>query len=66
MPNVSFVISSNSKDQLGDLNRKFVTAINTLDGSTLRNNKITIHQVDFIFTERLFHRKLLKITKSIL
>ena len=35
MSNVCFVLSNNSKDQLGDLNKKLITAINTLDGCTL-------------------------------
>ena len=46
MSNVNFALSSNSKDQLGDLNKKLITAINTLDGSTLGDDLITSHQVD--------------------
>ena len=40
----------NSKDQLGDLNQKLITAINTLDGSTLGDYLMTSHQVDYMFT----------------
>ena len=40
--------SSNSKEQLGDLNHKLITAIITVDGSTLRDNLITSHQVNYI------------------
>ena len=46
MSNVNFALSSNSKDQLGDLNKKLITAINTLDGSTLGDDLITSYQVD--------------------
>ena len=46
MSNVNFALSSNSKDQLGDLNKKLITAISTLDGFTLRDDLITSHQVD--------------------
>ena len=42
--------SSNSKDQLRDLNQKLITAVNTLDGSTLGNDLITSHQVDYMST----------------
>ena len=51
MSNVNITHSGNSKDQLGDLNQKLITAINTLDGSTLRDNLITSHQVDYMSTE---------------
>ena len=50
MSNVNVALSSNSKDQLGDLNRKLITAINTLDGSTLGHDLITSHQVDNMST----------------
>ena len=47
MPNVNFTLSSKNKDQLKDLynylNQKAITAINTLDGSTLGDNLITSH-----------------------
>ena len=46
MSNVNFALSSNSKDQLGDLNKKLITAISTLDGFTLGGDLITSHQVD--------------------
>ena len=46
MSNVNFALSSNSKDHLGHLNKKLITAINTLDGSTLGDDLITSHQVD--------------------
>ena len=53
MPNVNFpLMNSNNKDQLRDLynylNQKVLTAINTYDSSTLGNNLITSHQVDFM------------------
>ena len=35
MSNLNFALYSNSKNQLGDLNKKLITAINTLDGSTM-------------------------------
>ena len=51
MPNVNFALSSKSNDQLRDLhnylNQKVITAINTLDGSTLEDNLITTHQLDY-------------------
>ena len=47
---VNFALSSNSKDQLGELDRKLITAINTLDGSTLGHDLITSHQVDNMST----------------
>ena len=41
-----------SKDQLRDLcnylNQKITTGINTLDGSTLGDNLISSHQVDYV------------------
>ena len=50
MPNVNYALSSKSKDQLRYLynyfNQNVITAINTLDGSTLGHNLITSHQVD--------------------
>ena len=52
MPNVNFALSTNNKDPLRDLynylNQKAITAINNLDGSTLGDNLITSHQVDYI------------------
>ena len=51
MSNVNITHSGNSKDQLGDLNQKLITSINTLDGSTLGDNLITSHQVDYMSTE---------------
>ena len=52
MQNVNFALSSNSKDQLRDLydysNQKVITAINILDGSTVGDNLITSHQVDYM------------------
>ena len=50
MPNVNFALSSSNKDQIRDLynylNQKMITAINTLDSSTLGNNLISSHQLD--------------------
>ena len=50
MPSEDFALSSINKDQLEDLqnylNQKMITIINTADGSTLRDNLITSHQVD--------------------
>ena len=44
-------LSSKNKDQFRDLhnylNQKVITAINTLDSSTLGDNPITSHQVDY-------------------
>ena len=51
MSNVNITHSDNSKDQPGDLNQKLITAMNALDGSTLRDNLITSHQVDYMSTE---------------
>ena len=52
MPNVNFALSRKNKDQLRDLNnylnQKVITAINTLDGSTLGDNLITSHQVGYM------------------
>ena len=52
IPSVNVVLSSNSKDQLRGfhnyLNQKVITPINTLDGYTLENNLITIHQVNYM------------------
>ena len=50
MSNVNFALSSNSKDQLGDLNKKLITAISTLDGFTVGGDLITSHQVDNMST----------------
>ena len=49
MSNVNFALPSNSKDQFGDLNTKLITAINTLDGSTLADDLITSHQVPRLY-----------------
>ena len=50
MSNVNFALSSSNKDQIRDLynylNQKMMTAINTLDISTLGNNLISSHQLD--------------------
>ena len=52
MPNLNFVLSCNNKDQLGELynylNQKVIITINTLDGSALRDNLITSHQIDYM------------------
>ena len=52
--NVNFALSTKNKNQLRDvynyLNQKVITAINTLDGSTLGDNLITCHQVDYMFS----------------
>ena len=54
MPNVNFALSTNNRDQLRDLynylNQKVISAINTLDGSTLGANLIPSHQVDYMFS----------------
>ena len=50
--NVNFELSGNNKDQLRDLyhylNQKVIAAINTLDGSMLKDNLIRSHQVDYM------------------
>ena len=55
MPNANFALSSKNKDQLRDfynyLNQKVINAINTEDGSTLGDNLITTHQVDYMYSE---------------
>ena len=52
MSNVDFVFSSINKDQPKDfqnyLNQKMITAVSTLDGSTLGDNLITSRQVDYM------------------
>ena len=52
MLNVNFALSGNNKDQrkgfYNDLNQNVITAINTLDGSTLRDNLITNPQIDYV------------------
>ena len=52
MLKMNFAFSSNNMDQLRDLynylNQKVVTVIDTLDGSTLGDNLITSHQVDYV------------------
>ena len=50
MSNVNFLLSGNSKDQLGDLNQKLITTTNNLDGSTLGVNLVTSQQVDYMLT----------------
>ena len=50
MSNVNFLLSGNSKDQLGDLNQKLITTNNNLDGSTLGVNLVTSQQVDYMLT----------------
>ena len=50
MSNVSFALSSNSKDQLRGVNKKLITAINTLDAFTLGDDLIKSHQVDYMST----------------
>ena len=49
-----FTLSSINKDQLKDLqnylNQKMIAAIDTVDGSTLRENLIISHQVDCMFS----------------
>ena len=49
----NFTLSSINKDQLKDLqnylNQKMIAAIDTVDGSTLGDNLITSHQVDYIY-----------------
>ena len=61
MPNVNFALCSNSKNELGDfynyLSQQVITAINTWNDSVLG------HQVDYMFSQRSFQLKLLKITK---
>ena len=48
----NFMLSSINKDQLKDLqnylNQKMIAAIDTVDGSTLGDNLITSHQVDYM------------------
>ena len=50
--NVNFELSGNNKDQLRDLyhylNQKVIAAINTLDGSMLKDSLIRSHQVDYM------------------
>ena len=62
MSNVNFALSSKNQDQLRDLhnylNQKVITAINTLDGSTLGNNLMTTHQVDYTVYELSSHSSL--------
>ena len=53
MQSENFALSSTNKDQLEDLynylNQKMmIAAINIADCSTLRNNLITSHQVDYM------------------
>ena len=64
MLNVNFGLSGNNMDQrrgfYNDLNQNVITAINTLDGSMLRDNLIANPQIDYVSSA------LSKITKSIL
>ena len=52
IPNVNFALSSNKKDQLRGLYDYLypivITAINTLDGSTLVDNLIMSHKLDYM------------------
>ena len=52
MQSVNFGLFSNNKDRHRDsynyLDQEVITATNTLDGSTLEDNLITSHQVDYI------------------
>ena len=52
MLNVHFTVSSNNKDEHRDLynylNQKLIGNIDTLDGSTLWDNLIMNHQVDYM------------------
>ena len=52
MPSENFALSSIKKDQPKDLqnylNQKMIDAINTVDGSTLGDNLITSHRVDYM------------------
>ena len=52
IPNVNFALSSNKKDQLRGLYdylyQIVITAINTLDGSTLVDNLIMSHKLDYM------------------
>ena len=70
MSNVNYAFPSKNKDQPRDfynyLNQKVISTINTLDGSTLRDNLITRNQVDYMSSALIPAVKLLKITKGIL
>ena len=52
IPSKNFALSGINKDQLKDmqnyLNQKMMAAIDTVDGSTLEDNLITSHQVDYM------------------
>ena len=54
MPSKNFLLSRISKDEIKDLqnylNWKMIAAVNTVDGSTLGDNLITCHQVDYTFS----------------
>ena len=68
VPNMNFTLTnSNNKDQLRDLynylNQKVITAINTYDSSSLGNNLIMSHQIDYMSS---FQLNLLKKTINIL
>ena len=49
---MNFALSSNNKDQLRDLynylHQEQITAMNYLNGSTLGDNVVTSHQVDYM------------------
>ena len=66
MPNVSFVLCSNNKNELRDLHsylsQQMITAIN--HDSMLGENLIMSHQVDYMSSQRSFQLKLLKIAKA--
>ena len=67
MPNVNYPLPSKKPRNFHNyLNQKVISPINTLDGSTLGDNLITSHQVDYMSSALIPVVKLLKITKSIL
>ena len=52
LSNVNFALSSNNKDQIRDLynylNQKVITTRNHLDRTTLADNLIASHQIDYM------------------
>ena len=54
IPNVNFALSSTNKDQFRDLynylNQEMITPIHNLVGSTLGDNLVTSHQVDYMIS----------------
>ena len=64
MPNVNYALPGKNKDQPRDfynyLNQKVITAISTLDGSTLGDNLNTSLQVDYMSSALIPAVKLLK------